>query len=436
MYRKGYEDLESPLKGDENVYESAKRFLMRFVNYMQGNASSLKQSFAAIFLSILTDILAGLFLGGAQEMLVMLPGMVVLVPAAIGMRGNIFASLGSRLSSAMHIGTIEKFTVKNKSIRNNIYSSMFSTIIFSVVLGFAAKGVLMLFGMTSISVTELVLISFIGGIISGLVLLLLTFGIAFYSYKRGLDPDNVTSPLITALGDFFTIPALLISAYIVMHTGFHFYALAATVIIAVACFAYAVFSERREDTEKLKEGSLKMIILQSSPILLLSMFFNSFSGVFIELNIEKIALVPIVLTLIPAFLEEGGNIGNVFSSRLGTKLHLGNIDAKLNFSNVRNEIINSYLLSIAIFFSVGLLTYIAGIAFGITGLTFAQMMIVCMTSGLVLTTIIVIVSFVVSILSFKHKLDPDNTTIPIITSLADLLGVVILLMVLTSMGII
>jgi mgtE-like transporter len=436
MYVKGYDSLEDPLKGDESVYESAKRFVKRFINYIQGNASSLKQSFAAIFLSILTDILAGLFLGGAQEMFLLLPGMVVLVPAAIGMRGNIFASLGSRLSSALHIGVIDKFTTKSQTIRNNIYSSIFVTIIFSVALGFAAKGILMLFGMESISVVELVLISFLGGIISGVILLLLTFGIAFYSYKRGWDPDNVTSPLITALGDFFTIPALLAAAYMIMHTGFHFYALAATVIIAAACFAYSILSESRQKTEELKEGSLKLIVLQSSPILLLSMLFNSFSGVFIELNIDKIALVPIVLMLIPAFLEEGGNIGNVFSSRLGTKLHLGNIDAKLRFSNVKNEIINSYILSVAIFFTVGILTYAAGVAFGIAGLSLAQVIIICMTAGLALTTIIVVMSFVISILSFRHKLDPDNTTIPIITSLADLLGVVILLGVLAAMHII
>jgi mgtE-like transporter len=435
MYRKEYDNLEGPLKGDDNVYESVKRFLMRFVNYIQGNSMSLKQSFVAIFLSVLTDILAGVILGNAEEMLVLLPGMVVLVPAAIGMRGNIFGSLGSRLSSALHLGTIDKFTLKSKSIRNNIHASMTLTIVLSIVLGFMAKGILTIVGMKSISIMELVLISFIGGAISGLVLLCITLGISFYSYKRGWDPDNVTSPIITALGDFFTIPALLLSAYFVMHSvDYHVLMFAGFIIIAAYMFLHSLL-KRRDDTE-LKEGALKSIIIQSFPILLFSLALDALSGVLIEFNMSKITMVPIILMLIPAFLEEGGNIGNIFSSRMGTKLHLGSLDAKFDLKKVKFEIVNSYLLSIAIFFTVGSLTFIAGMFFGVGGMSFAQIMFVSMSVGLILTTIVIFLSFFISIISFKYHLDPDNTTIPLISSTADVLGVAILLIVVSMMGII
>lgn len=35
------------------------------------------------------------------------PGLLVLIPGAIGMRGNIFGSFASRLSTALHIGIID-----------------------------------------------------------------------------------------------------------------------------------------------------------------------------------------------------------------------------------------------------------------------------------------------------------------------------------------
>lgn len=436
MRAEDYYEQEDPLDGDENVYESTEKFLSRFVKYVQGNSTSLKQSFIAIFLSVLTDILAGTILGNAEEMLILLPGMFVLVPTAISMRGNIFGSLGSRLSSALHIGFIQKFTLKSRTIKNNIHASMTLTFMFSIILGFVAKGVLMLFGMNSISVVELVLISFIGGILSGVVLLFITLGISFYSHKRGWDPDNVTSPIITALGDFFTIPALLLAAIMVMKAGqYHVILFALFVIISIYMFAHAMYFGKKEKMES-KESSIKHIIIQSSPIILLSLVLDAFSGVFIELNMSKIALVPIILMLIPAFLEEGGNVGNILSSRLGTKLHMGTMKASFNIKAMKFEIINSYILATAIFFVVGILTFISGTLFGIGGLNFAQIMFVAMSVGMILTTIVIFLSIFVSVLSFKFNLDPDNTTIPIISSTADVLGVAILLLVITSVGII
>ena len=50
-------------------------------------------------------LLAGLTLGSITHTLDALPGLLVLVPAAIGMRGNVFGALGSRLGTAIHAGT-------------------------------------------------------------------------------------------------------------------------------------------------------------------------------------------------------------------------------------------------------------------------------------------------------------------------------------------
>src|SRR2546429_7689909 len=68
------------------------------------DAATVRQGLAALLVSSGGDLLAGLTLGAITHTLEALPGLLVLVPAAIGMRGNIFGALGSRLGTAIHTG--------------------------------------------------------------------------------------------------------------------------------------------------------------------------------------------------------------------------------------------------------------------------------------------------------------------------------------------
>jgi mgtE-like transporter len=43
-----------------------------------------------------------------------------------------------------------------------------------------------------------------------------TVGLAFLSYIRGLDPDNVVIPIVTSIGDVMGVTCLIISIKIVM----------------------------------------------------------------------------------------------------------------------------------------------------------------------------------------------------------------------------
>src|SRR4051794_41461672 len=84
--------LSSPLRG----------FVARLRAAVESDASGLRQALAALLVSSAGDLLAGLTLGAITHTLEDLPGLLVLVPAAIGMRGNIFGALGSRLGTAIH----------------------------------------------------------------------------------------------------------------------------------------------------------------------------------------------------------------------------------------------------------------------------------------------------------------------------------------------
>src|SRR2546423_8990307 len=78
------------------------RLLRRFVAVVRSDPSGVGAGFVALLLSSGGDLLPGLTLGAITGTLEALPRLLVLVPAAIGMRGNIFRRLRRRLTTPVH----------------------------------------------------------------------------------------------------------------------------------------------------------------------------------------------------------------------------------------------------------------------------------------------------------------------------------------------
>src|SRR5881275_1347998 len=83
----------------------ARRIGARLRAVVVADVAGTRQGLAALLVSSAGDLVAGLTLGAITHTLQTLPGLLVLVPAAIGMRGNVFGALGSRFSTAIHTGT-------------------------------------------------------------------------------------------------------------------------------------------------------------------------------------------------------------------------------------------------------------------------------------------------------------------------------------------
>ena len=283
-------------------------------------------------------------------------------------------------------------------------------------------------------IASFIAISVIGGMIAGVILIFITIGIAIASYKRGWDLDNIQAPLITAFGDFFTIPSLLLATFIVQ--GYNFIVIDIAVIAVILAVLNLFYIFIRKEEVVYRSGSYKTIVLQSVLILAAAGAIDVLAGVMLESKIHSIASVPILLVLLPVFLEEGGNIGNTLASRISTKLHLGTLDTKLEVGKeVRKEFLISYILSIFIFPITGFFVYGFSYIFGIQLLPLADLIFISTFAGYILTTVIIIVTFLISIAAFRFGFDPDNITIPVVTAIADILGVISLLIVLSVFGI-
>ncbi len=174
----------------------------------------LKQSLPMLLLCGLGEIYAGTILSQMSGVLEILPGLIILVPALIGMKGNIDTTLGSRLGSAIHMGIIGDGKLFSDEMRENIRAALVLSLSVSFIAGLLAGAMV---GLMTYNAFKLVLIAVLAGTISGSVLVLLTVGIVMVTARRGLDPDNITGPALATIGDLITLVVLFTVTAAVCH---------------------------------------------------------------------------------------------------------------------------------------------------------------------------------------------------------------------------
>ena len=294
--------------------------LSSFPDFISEHSSVIKESFIALLICALGDLFAGIILGNMTFFLETFPGLLVIIPGAIGMRGNIFGSFASRLSTNLHIGMISPKFEFSEQLNDNIISSFVLTLLLSMFLAIIAKLFCILFHYESISTVDLILISVIAGVISNLIMLPITMLISFRSFNHGWDPDNVTTPIIAAVGDLFTLPAIIASVYILTYLNSYLLIkdIISIIIVILIIIALIYTIKRGEESKK--------IIYQSTPVLLLCSFLGVSAGGILNSSVETLLTNPSLLTLLPLFSGVSGSLISILSARLSSGLHYGLIE--------------------------------------------------------------------------------------------------------------
>lgn len=403
-------------------------FVARLRAAVDSDAAGLKQALAALLVSSAGDLLAGVTLGAISDTLALLPGLLVLVPAAIGMRGNIFGALGSRLGTSIHTGTFRLSRRRDTVVGQNVLAAIALTLFVSAALAVLAKVVASAFGgAETISLADFLVISVIGGALGSVFVLALTLVVAWMSVRRGWDMDNVAAPLVTAAGDMVTLPALFLATYLVGIPG-------VTVVIAWATVAVAIGS--LVWTLRLKLPIVNRILRESIPVLLVAGTVDLIAGLTIENRLESFLAYPALLVLVPPFLEDTGALGSVLSSRLASKLHLGIIEPTATPQRAaRDDFAITALLGIPVFVLVALSSQVAATVTGQASPGVANMVGISLIGGFMATFFALFVAYYGSIATYRLGLDPDNYGVPLLTSSMDLVGALSLIVAIIILGI-
>ncbi len=158
----------------------------------------------------------GVFTGMGEYFTAVLPGLIVMIPPLLGLRGNINGALASRLGTGLNTGLIQPRLRLSAEIKANLVSSLILSIIASATIGIFSFGVNLLTGTQPVGLVQLVAIAVIAGLISGLILASLTVVVAIFTFRHGWDPDNVTAPLMATIGDFTTIACIFLAVFLVV----------------------------------------------------------------------------------------------------------------------------------------------------------------------------------------------------------------------------
>ncbi len=399
----------------------------RFRALLRSDAAGVRAGFVALLISSGGDLLAGLTLGSITGTLESLPGLLVLVPAAIGMRGNIFGALGSRLGTSIHAGTFHLSRRRETLVGQNLAASISLSLSISLALAVLAKTIAVGFGLqNTISLGDFIVIAVVGGIISSVVVLALTVVVANLSANRGWDLDNVSAPIVTAAGDMVTLPSLFLATYLV---GLQW----VTPIVLVICIFLGIAGLVAGLRTKLP--IFRRIARESLPILVLAGAVDVVAGLTIEKRFASFVTFPALLVLIPPFLEDSGSLGSILSARVSTKLHLGTlVPSRYPFRSVGEDVALIYMYAVPVFL---LLAISADIASGIAGLHspgLPSMIGVSMLAGFFATTFAVLIGYYGAVATYRLGLDPDNHGIPIVCSGLDLLGALSLILAIVALG--
>jgi len=377
-------------------------------------------------LSTAAGIVAGVVLGSISGTLVKLPSLFILIPAAVGMKGTIFGAIGARLGTSNAAGLFEVDWQRGSLLYQNVFTGIITTFSSSLYLAALAKISATAFGLTSISFLDFVTISVVGGVLGSAIAMALTIGLSILSFRRGYDLDSVSTPIVTASGDMVTIPCLYLATFIVQVRWLN-------AIVASICIALCVIAIIRGLLTDMPIA--RRAILEMTGVILLTPILDILAGTVVEPKIERFHEFPALLVIIPPLVSNAGALGGILSSRLSSKLMLGVITPKLRPEPL--AVLDASLVAgsgIVAFALVGTIGYVFGVASG-KSLGPGIMIGGTLLTGFLATIIAILVGYYVAIVSSRLRLDPDNQSVPIITSVMDLAGILCFLLVLSLLGV-
>jgi cation transporter-like permease len=146
------------------------------------------------------------------------------------------------------------------------------------------------------------------------------------------------------------------------------------------------------------------------------------SGTLLSSNEEILYTIPIMLLIIPALNSLIGDISTVLVSRLTTHLYIGTLSPKIQKSDRLKEdfygLLITLLLSLIVLLFLG---YLVGFISGVQIVNPLLMIFIITITVLLIFIIMFLTLFIGAIILFKRGTDPNNFLIPFVTSIADFL---------------
>ncbi|QLC50083.1 magnesium transporter [Methanolobus zinderi] len=169
--------------------------------------------------------------------------------------------------------------------------------------------------------------------------------------------------------------------------------------------------------------TVRGIVGRSFPIILFTSVIGILTGQILNVELENLVSMPIILILIPALIKIGGDTGSMLGARLSSALHMGLGGNIFRNPVVRNSVLSAFIVGMCAFTFLGVVVWITGIVLDME-MAFETLMALCLVSGTFELLAVYSATLLIAFASHRFGVDPDDTVIPIIATLGDLIGVI------------
>ncbi|TKR93998.1 hypothetical protein L596_008352 [Steinernema carpocapsae] len=398
--------------------ESTKSF------FLQTMFPFLAAGFGMICAGVLLDKAAGWTLFKST------PEFFVLVPALLGLKGNLEMTLASRLSTMSNMGKMDTRSEQFKAFYANIAFNQAYAIIVSFVASLFSV-VETLISQKQIDLAKVTLIcasSTATATTASLIIGSIMFSVIYFSRKCKVNPDNIATPIAASLGDLNTLALLILIGTLLLNAQ-KLWVWSSAVLAAFLLFLapFWILIAARDD-------SIRPILMTAWWPILVAMLISSGGGFILKFAVVKF---PNIAVFQPVINGVGGNLVAVQASRISTSLYQSSKMGSLNgdsfwryfslprafLSSEGDSKASRILLCMSI---PGHLLFALIIVFiSAIPLNFVFLSSYLVAALIQVLALLYICQFLVRLL-WRYNIDPDSSAIPLLTALGDLLGIALL----------
>lgn len=352
---------------------------------------------------------------------------IMLYPPILSSDGGI-GVLTSRLGTALHLGSIKPQLFRNNEYFYTLISAVLTLGLFnglwigglSYITNLIVAGKNRVFNPIPFIITPVLTLT-----LASLISSQLTSLLAFFVFKKGLNPDVWVYPTMSTVNN--VLSTLFYAGMIAIIRPVQWFnsdlwpgakITPVTYFLIIPLAAYLGFIGIII-WKNYKKKAFWKIIREAVPIQTMTLTVNSLTGGILSGAENSLKNLPQLFLIYPALIDTLGDECTIVSNTMSTNLSLGSLEPELKA--IQDEDFWTNLLGVGIaglmlHLIYGILGSLIVFNFKGLGITIGIALLINFLGFIIVQGLI----FILIILSFRRELDPDNFAVPVIAALANL----------------